>query len=145
NASGSATVTVRLHDDGGTSSGGADTSSPETFTINVSPVDQPPVVIISIQSAEAGKPIGQGPIARFSDAQSNETANEFSATIDFGDGSASGAGAISLAGSTYIVNADHTYVTAGTFSVTVTVVDPGGKSGQTIGSVKVSPAAVPLA
>ncbi|MCY2990850.1 MAG: dockerin type I domain-containing protein [Planctomycetota bacterium] len=35
NASGSATVTVRLHDDGGIANGGVDTSAPQTFTINV--------------------------------------------------------------------------------------------------------------
>src|SRR5207248_6419305 len=32
NANGTATVTVRLHDDGGTANGGVDTSGPVTFT-----------------------------------------------------------------------------------------------------------------
>ena len=35
-ATGSATVTVRIHDDGGTANGGVDTSAPQTFTITVS-------------------------------------------------------------------------------------------------------------
>ena len=43
NASGSAVVTVRLHDDGGTANGGADTSAPQTFTITVTAVDDAPV------------------------------------------------------------------------------------------------------
>lgn len=42
-AAGSATVTVRLKDNGGTANGGLDTSPPQTFTITVSAVDDPPV------------------------------------------------------------------------------------------------------
>ncbi len=35
NANGSATVTVQIHDDGGTANGGVDTSAAQTFTISV--------------------------------------------------------------------------------------------------------------
>ena len=42
NAAGTAQVTVLLHDDGGTLNGGADTSSAQTFTITVAPVNQVP-------------------------------------------------------------------------------------------------------
>ena len=34
NANGSATVTVQIHDDGGTANGGVDTSAAQTFTIS---------------------------------------------------------------------------------------------------------------
>ncbi len=40
---GSATVTVTLHDDGGTANGGSDTSASQTFTITVIPVNDAPV------------------------------------------------------------------------------------------------------
>ncbi len=43
NASGSASVTVRAKDNGGTANGGRDTSSPHTFTITVTAVNDPPV------------------------------------------------------------------------------------------------------
>jgi CSLREA domain-containing protein len=47
-ANGSATITVVLKDNGGTASGGQDTSAPQTFTINVTPVnDQPTLNSIS--------------------------------------------------------------------------------------------------
>ena len=39
---GSASVTVRVHDDGGTSNGGVDTSAPQFFTITVDPVNDAP-------------------------------------------------------------------------------------------------------
>jgi hypothetical protein len=42
NANGVATVTVRLHDNGGTANGGVDTSAPQTFTITVKPVNDEP-------------------------------------------------------------------------------------------------------
>jgi large repetitive protein len=42
NANGSATVSVTLHDDGGTANGGVDTSASQTFTISVTSVNDPP-------------------------------------------------------------------------------------------------------
>jgi hypothetical protein len=44
NANGTATVTVKLHDNGGTANGGVDTSAGQTFTIFVAPVNDAPVV-----------------------------------------------------------------------------------------------------
>jgi len=41
-ANGVATVTVSAHDDGGTANGGVDTSAPQTFTIIVTAVNDPP-------------------------------------------------------------------------------------------------------
>jgi len=42
NANGSALVTLSLQDNGGTANGGADTSAPQTMTITVNPVNDPP-------------------------------------------------------------------------------------------------------
>src|SRR5262249_8612643 len=42
NANGSATVTIVLHDNGGTANGGSDTSASQTFVINVTAVNDPP-------------------------------------------------------------------------------------------------------
>ena len=42
NANGSATVTVKIHDNGGIANGGVDTSAPQTFTITVTPVNDAP-------------------------------------------------------------------------------------------------------
>ncbi len=41
-ANGSATVTVYIHDDGGSTNGGVDTSATQTFTINITPVNDAP-------------------------------------------------------------------------------------------------------
>src|SRR5262249_52810923 len=42
NANGVAHVTVTLMDNGGTANGGVDTSAPQTFTINITPVNDQP-------------------------------------------------------------------------------------------------------
>ncbi|HEX8264110.1 MAG TPA: Ig-like domain-containing protein [Pyrinomonadaceae bacterium] len=46
NAFGSAVITVVLKDNGGTANGGVDTSAPVSFTINVTPVNDPPTVSV---------------------------------------------------------------------------------------------------
>ncbi|MCX6063129.1 MAG: InlB B-repeat-containing protein, partial [Caldiserica bacterium] len=43
NGNGTATVTVSIHDNGSTASGGVDTSAPQTFAISVTTVNDPPV------------------------------------------------------------------------------------------------------
>ncbi|MGB0513916.1 MAG: tandem-95 repeat protein, partial [Wenzhouxiangellaceae bacterium] len=42
NQYGSATITLTLSDDGGTANGGIDTSTPQSFTITVNPINDPP-------------------------------------------------------------------------------------------------------
>lgn len=45
NANGVATVTVRLHDNGGTANGGVDTSPPQTFTLTIQPSNDSPTFV----------------------------------------------------------------------------------------------------
>ncbi len=47
-ANGSATITLRLRDDGGTLNGGIDTSPTQTFTITVSPVNDAPLLNVGV-------------------------------------------------------------------------------------------------
>jgi Ca2+-binding RTX toxin-like protein len=46
NANGSANITVVLKDNGGTANGGLDTSPPQSFTITITPVNDPPTVAV---------------------------------------------------------------------------------------------------
>jgi hypothetical protein len=64
-----------------------------------------------------------GTVATFTDPDPNSTAGEYSATIDWGDGSSS-AGVISgSTGGPFTVSGTHTYVDEGTYSATVTITD----------------------
>ena len=58
NANGTASVTVQLHDNGGTANGGVDTSAPQTFTISVTAVNDAPSFT---RGADQTVPAGAGP------------------------------------------------------------------------------------
>ena len=58
NANGSATVTVRLHDNGGVAGGGADTSAPQTFTITVTSVNDLPTISNVADQTTPGAAVG---------------------------------------------------------------------------------------
>jgi hypothetical protein len=52
-AFGSATITIQLMDDGGTANGGVDTTAPQSFTITVNPVNDPPTAVNQTYTAQA--------------------------------------------------------------------------------------------
>ncbi len=65
-----------------------------------------------------------GPVATFTDPDAASTASEYSATIDWGDGSAPSAGTVSgSTGGPFTVSGTHTYADEGTYSVHVTITD----------------------
>ncbi len=76
NANGTALVTVRALDDGGTANGGIDTSAPQFFTITVTAVNDPPVVtfatnhVVVLEDSGAASLAG---FATFSPGPANET------------------------------------------------------------------------
>ncbi|NOK63541.1 MAG: hypothetical protein GFH27_549371n40 [Chloroflexi bacterium AL-W] len=55
-AYGSATVTVRAQDDGGTANGGQNTSDPETFTITITPSNDAPIAVDDTLSVNEDSP-----------------------------------------------------------------------------------------
>jgi hypothetical protein len=69
----------------------------------------------------AGQPVS-GTVATFTDPDTNATAGEYSASISWGDGSAS-AGTISGSGGGFTVSAAHTYASPGSYAITVTISD----------------------
>lgn len=68
-----------------------------------------------------------GPTGSFTDNNSSATSADFTATIDWGDGTSSGM--VSGAGpGPYTVNGSHTYSSTGSFTVTTSVQDDGGST-----------------
>lgn len=57
NVSGTALVTVRLHDNGGIGLSGVDTSAPQTFLITVTPVNQAPIATADSYAASESTPL----------------------------------------------------------------------------------------
>jgi outer membrane protein assembly factor BamB len=64
-----------------------------------------------------------GKVASFDDPDTSATASEYSATIDWGDGSPTSSGTISGSGGSFQVDGTHTYTEEGSYKVTVTITD----------------------
>ena len=121
---GTYTVSVVIAD-----AGGSTTTAVSTFDVTDAPLlvaSIPPLTETQAQSFTA-------PVGAFTDANLLGTTNDFSATINWGDGSPPSAGAISQqANGTYIVSGTHTYASNSTglpaFPVTFSVKDIGGST-----------------
>jgi hypothetical protein len=137
-ANGSATVTVSLHDNGGTANGGADTSATQTFTITVNAVNDAP----DVSSASFG---GIGHVVCPANTGANnatlsvtfsdiDDTSGFTATIDWDSnplttGDNEGPFPVSVSGSQpYTFTRAHSYPTVGAYTATVTVYDDDGLS-----------------
>jgi hypothetical protein len=82
NANGSATVTVAIKDDGGTSDGGVDQSDGQTFTITVTPVNDAPSFAGSNQTALEDS--GAQTVTGWAMVLSAGPADESAQTLSFG-------------------------------------------------------------
>jgi hypothetical protein len=71
-----------------------------------------------------------GLVASFTDANPNATAGDFTATINWGDGTSS-PGTVVANASGFIVTGSHTYAEEGAVPVSVTITDAGGSSAST--------------
>jgi len=72
-------------------------------------------------AATEGAPFS-GPVATFTDTDATQPASNFTASIDWGDGTAS-AGTVAGASGSFTVSATHTWADEGSFAVTTTVTD----------------------
>ena len=115
-----------------------------TATITITDVDTPTNTATATSTANvADAPLtatctnqvsGQtynGVIASFTDANPFAPVTDFTATIDWGDGTAPSAGTVSVSGSGFDVNGTHVYTSTGFFTVTTTIVDDGGSTATT--------------
>ncbi len=121
---GTYTVSVVIAD-----AGGATTTAVSTFIITDAPLLVAPIPPITETQAQSFT----APVGAFTDADALSTTSDFSATINWGDGSPVTSGVISQqAGGTYIVTGTHTYAANTTglppFPVTFSVKDIGGST-----------------
>ncbi|SIO06103.1 hypothetical protein SAMN05444166_2250 [Singulisphaera sp. GP187] len=96
--------------------------------VNIVNAANPPVTPIPTTiSGEAGIPLTNTGVGQFSDSDTREPASNFTATIDWGDGTAPTSGTVtqtsSSTGSTFEVLGSHTYQNPGNFPVNVNVAD----------------------
>jgi len=128
-ANGSATITLELMDDGGTANGGEDTSAPQSFTIDVTPVnDQPSFTAGTDQTVL--EDAGTQTVVGWATAISAGPTNEASQVLSFNITNNSNPGLFSSAPSINPSTGDLTYTPAanahGSATLNLELMDDGG-------------------
>jgi hypothetical protein len=122
---GSYTVTVKITDVDNSSNSATATSSAKVADAALSASG------VSTTSPQAFS----GTVANFTDANSGSTTADFTATIDWGDGSPTSSGTVSGSGGSYSVSGSHTYTETGYFTIKVHIVDDGGSTADATSTV----------
>ncbi len=107
--------------------------------IGDAPISASPVTGLT---ATAGGPF-TGTVAHFTDTNPYAALSDFSASLDWGDGSTSADTSVTASGTGFDVQATHIYTTPQTATVVVTVHDAGGSSSKAVESVTVNPPGAP--
>ncbi len=136
NANGTATVTVKATDDGGTANGGHN-STTATFTINLTPVNDAPAFVTAPADQTVNEDDGEQVIAltSFSSGPANESAQTITVTTSNDHSTyfdAAGQPTVSSGGTLTFTPAVGAY---GTATVTVTATDDGGTANGGLNSV----------
>ena len=128
NANGSATITIVLHDNGGTANGGADTSGPQSFTITITAVNDAPSFTKGADQT-VNEDAGPQSVAGWATAISAGPADESGQSVSFQVTGNTNAGLFS-AGPAVAPNGTLTYTTAsnanGSATITLVAQDNGG-------------------
>jgi hypothetical protein len=112
--------------------------NPETRPFDVKVQDAPLTATGVTVNATAGVSV-KAEVATFTHAKPAGVASDYTATITWGDGSASTAGTVSAAaGGGFEVTGSHTYAAAGQYTTTVTIKDVGGAKATATSSANVA-------
>src|SRR5207302_1667492 len=86
-----------------------------------------------------------GVVATLSDADPNALASDYTATIDWGDGSAVGSGTVAAnASGGFDISGSHSYAEEGGHAVTITIADAGGSRVTSVSQVRVADASLTI-
>ena len=96
-------------------------------------------------SATAGVQFS-GTVATFTEAVPDTVASDYTATIDWGDGTATTAGTVTAAsGGGFAVSGSHTYANGGAYTTSVTITDVQGATATATSTATVTAAPLPRA
>jgi PKD repeat protein len=113
---GSPLVTVKIAD-----TGGATASVTGTAIV----ADAPLAATMQTLSPVEGTGLTNAVVAMFTDPDPAGAASDYTATINWGDGSSTTGTVTSISGGKFGVSGNHTYAEEGTFTITATVADAG--------------------
>jgi hypothetical protein len=113
---GNDTITVVLHDHGGQQASGQ-----VAVVVTEPPIQAAPVAVAGFEFSA----LTNAAVATFTHGGGLEPVGDFTASIDWGDGTTS-AGEVTKPGLTYIVAGSHAYTDEGTYNVSVTIGEESG-------------------
>ena len=134
NAFGTATITVVLHDNGGTANGGVDTSSPQQFTIAVTAVNDAPVNIALLNST-VPENAGSNAVVGVLEASDPDAGDTFTFSLPAG---VTDNGAFNISGTSLRANASFNFEAMSNYTVTVRVTDAGGLTFDKVFTISVT-------
>src|SRR3984957_8432307 len=101
-------------------------TAPETASVFIGDSDHFTLTGTNVSGSQ-GTPLNNVQVATFTDTYTGHTdGSDFTALIDWGDGTGQTLGTISGSGGSFTVDGSHTYANAGSDTVTVDVLDNGG-------------------
>ena len=104
-------------------------------------VANPPITAVATSvSGTEGAAISGATVATFTDANPNATASDFTATIDWGDGTSTTGTVVAQSGGGFAVDGAHTYADEGQYTIGVTVNDVGGSTASATSTATVADA-----
>ena len=113
------------------------------FAFQVKVADAPLAATGSAVTAVAGTPF-TGPVATFTDGNSLAVPSDFTATINWGDGTPSSAASVTKGASGFVVSGTHTYANIGTYATTISIADVGGSNAVAHGTATAGTAPSPV-
>jgi uncharacterized repeat protein (TIGR01451 family) len=143
NVTASSTPGTYFNNAGGDAGAVAVAPTGDTAPITVQQGDQPITASGTTISATEGASFS-GTVATFTDPDSTATASEYSAAIDWGDGSATTVGTISGSAGSFTVSGAHTFAEEGTYPVKVTITDVDNASNTATANSTANVADAPL-
>ncbi len=111
-------VSVQVSDQDGTGAQASGTAAVGDAGLSATGMGEPASPVLTTSSFAA-------PVASLSDANSSGSAGDFTATIDWGDGTSS-EGTVTGSGGSYSVSGSHSYGADGPYTVAVHIADDGG-------------------
>jgi hypothetical protein len=107
----------------------SDTDGVQTTVQGTADVAQPPLLAVGVPVVvTSGLSISGAIVAAFTDAAGGDPLTNYTATIDWGDGSSTTAGTVSGSGNSFVVTGSHTYAAAGDYQFHVTIADQDGSA-----------------
>ena len=118
--------------------GGSTTSSTSSATVADAPLT---ATSVSLTGTE-GTAISGATVATFTDANPNATVSDFTATIDWGDGTTSAGTIVAQSGGGFAVDGAHTYADEGEYTVGVSINDAGGSTASATSKATIADIAI---